>query len=305
MAYLTDYKYYENDGNEPEYENWGSYQYSSLHDIVNNFMLMYVGDDKLVNNIQRHIVLFHAKRAIQELNYDAMKETKVVELSVWDDLKIVLPPDFINWVRLSIYKDGLLRPLTENYKANYATSYLQDNDARVLFDSDGGVLKGSSMVDYERITKLNKTEYLGEGAMSGHHGYEQDGSWYFDYEVGSRFGINTETANANPTFSIDKRNGVINFSSDMSDEIVVIEYISDGMANGDDDMINVNKLFEEYVYAYIRYMILSSKFNVQEYIVNRSRKEKTALLRNAKIRISNMHPGRLLMSARGQNKMLK
>ena len=77
------------------------------------------------------------------------------------------------------------------------------------------------------------------------------------------------------------------------------------MEGGDIASISVNKLFEEYVYAYVKYAILTSKLNVQEYIVNRARKEKSALLRNAKIRISNIHPGRLLMNLRGQDKWIK
>ena len=44
---------------------------------------------------------------------------------------------------------------------------------------------------------------------------------------------------------------------------------------------------------------------MQEYIINRAKKEKSALLRNAKIRLSNIHPGRLLMNLRGQDKWLK
>ena len=55
MAYINDYTYYENTGNPfTEQENWGSYQYVSLDDIVNNFMLMYVGNDKLVNNVEKY-----------------------------------------------------------------------------------------------------------------------------------------------------------------------------------------------------------------------------------------------------------
>jgi hypothetical protein len=77
------------------------------------------------------------------------------------------------------------------------------------------------------------------------------------------------------------------------------------MENGNDSYVTVNKLFEDYVYAAIEFAILNSKFGVQEYVVNRARKRKSALLRNAKIRISNIHPGRLLMNLRGQNKWLK
>ena len=91
----------------------------------------------------------------------------------------------------------------------------------------------------------------------------------------------------------------------MLNENCVLEYISDGMEGGNDSLVTVNKLFEEYIYAAIKYEILNSKFNVQEYVVNRARKDKSSLLRNAKIRLSNIHPGRLLMNLRGQNKWIK
>jgi len=91
----------------------------------------------------------------------------------------------------------------------------------------------------------------------------------------------------------------------MLNENCVLEYISDGMEGGDDSQVSVNKLFEDYVYAHIEYAILNSKFNVQEYIISRARKRKTALLRNAKIRLSNIHPGKLLMNLRGANKWIK
>ena len=126
-----------------------------------------------------------------------------------------------------------------------------------------------------------------------------------DYNIGARYGLNTETANFNPTFRINKKAGVINFDSTMANEQCVLEYISDGMEGGNDSLVSVNKLFEEYLYAYVKYEILNNKFGVQEYIINRARKDKSSLLRNAKIRISDIHPGRLLMSMRGQNKWLK
>ena len=80
MTYISQYEYYDNNGNTPQDANWGSYQYVSLFDIVNNFMLMHTGNHSLVNNEERFKILFHAKRAIQELNYDAFKEIKVLEL---------------------------------------------------------------------------------------------------------------------------------------------------------------------------------------------------------------------------------
>lgn len=307
MAYISQYQYYENGGNQPEDANWGSYQYVSLHDIVNNFLLMYTGNHSLVNNEERYKIIFHAKRAVQELNYDAFKEIKVLQLTVCDQLRFVLPSDYVNWVRISLYKDGLIRPLTENIQVQSAKAYLQDNNCKILFDQNGNALEPQySELDFDRITGTQKSIYLNSGnQFDGQQGWYYEGDWYFEAGIGTRYGLNTETANRNPTFTIDKKSGVINFSSHMSGESVILEYISDGMENGDDSLITVNKLFEKYVYAYIQYEILNSKLGVQEYIVMRARKEKSALLRNAKIRLSNIHPGRLLMNLRGQNKWIK
>ena len=307
MAYISQYQYYENGGNQPEDANWGSYQYVSLFDIVNNFMLMYSGNHSLVNNEERYKILFHAKRAIQELNYDAFKEIKVLQIDVTENLRFVLPSDFVNWVRISLYKDGYLRPLNENIQTLSSRAYLQDHTGRFLFDQDGNVLEPqNSGIDLDRLNSIKKSIYLNPGSQfNNSYGWCVDGRWYFDFNMGERYGLNTETANFNPTFNIDKKAGVINFSSDMANESCILEYVSDGMENGNDSMVSVNKLFEKYVYAYIQYEILNSKLGVQEYIVSRARKERMALLRNAKIRLSNIHPGRLLMNLRGMDKMLK
>lgn len=307
MAYISDYQYYANSGNSPQDKYWGSYQYVSLFDIVNNFMLMHTGNHSLINNEERYKVLFHAKRAIQELNYDAFKEIKVLELSVVDSLRFVLPQDYVNWVRVSLYKNGYLRPLTENIQTLSSNAYLQDNKGNILFDQNGNILRPQdSNIDYDRLHKLKKSIYLNQGhQFNGQWGWCMDGIWYFDYGIGAAYGLNTETANFNPTFNIDKKAGVINFDSSMANEVCILEYISDGMENGDDSLITVNKLFEQYIYAAIKFEMLNSKLGVQEYVVNRARKERGALLRNAKIRMSNIHPGRLLMNLRGLDKTIK
>ena len=307
MAYISQYQYYENGGVQPEDANWGSYQYVSLQDIVNNFLLMYSGNHSLVNNEERYKVLFHAKRAIQELNYDAFKEVKVLELTVPDMLRYILPSDYVNWVRISLYKDGWLRPLTENIQTLSSKAYLQDNTGRILFDQYGNALSPQySEIDYDRLTHIKKSIYLNQGnQFNGQLGWNYDGMWYFEANIGTAYGLNTETANFNPTFNIDRKGGVINFDSSMSGQQCILEYVSDGMEGGDNSLITVNKLFEKYIYASIQYDILSSKLGVQEYIVARARKEKSALLRNAKIRISNIHPGRLLMNMRGLDKQIK
>ena len=305
MAYLSQYQYYENAGAAPTNANWGSYQYVSLEDIVNNFQLIHTGNHSSVNNEERFKILFHAKRAIQELNYDAFKEIKALELTVYSNLTFVLPSDYVNWVRISLYKNGWLRPLNENIQVNSAISYLQSNTGALSFNGNGTIITDASSLDTERKNGQQNSIYLNQNNASDQVADNSATGGFAEYSIGARYGLNTETANVNPTFRIDKKAGVINFDSTMLNENCVLEYVSDGMESGNDSLVTVNKLFEEYIYASIKYALLNSKFNVQEYIINRARKDKSALLRNAKIRLSNIHPGRLLMNLRGDNKWIK
>ena len=306
MAYINQKKYYTNDGTAPTDSNWGSYQYVSLDNIMTNFELMYDGNHSLVNNENRYKILFHAKRAIQELNYDAFKEIKALELTVYDDLRFVLPSDYVNWVKLYLFQGNTLRELTENIQVQSAIQYLQNSTAVFGYDGDNNVGTIESTLDKSRADGSLNSIYLNQNNEVDENGncIDCDGDIY-NSRIGARYGLNTETANINPTFTIDKKAGVINFDSTMANRQCVLQYISDGMENGDDSQISVNKLFEDYIYAYIQYALLNSKFGVQEYIVNRARKNKQALLRNAKIRLSNIHPSRLLMNMRGEDKWIK
>ena len=56
---------------DPElYYNYGGYSYVTLDDIVNNFLVGYVGEGKLIPSVKRTDVMFHAKRGLQEFSYD-------------------------------------------------------------------------------------------------------------------------------------------------------------------------------------------------------------------------------------------
>jgi hypothetical protein len=304
MAYIDQQKYYTNDGAAPTESNWGSYQYISLAEIITNFQLMYDGNHSLVNNENRYKILFHTKRAIQELNYDAFKEIKALELQIYDDLRFILPSDYVNWVKLYMLKDNVLRELTENIQVQSAISYLQTNTDVFTYDGSNNATIVTSTLDTDRKDGSLRSIYLNQNNEQSADPECQDCNQDL-YRIGARYGLNTETANFNPTFTIDKKAGVINFDSTMANQQCVLQYISDGMENGNNVDIQVNKLFEEYVYAYVKYAILNSKFGVQEYIVNRAKKDKQALLRNSKIRLSNIHPSRLVMNLRGGNKWIK
>ena len=95
----------------------------------------------------------------------------------------------------------------------------------------------------------------------------------------------------------------MSFSSDLKDKIIILEYISDGLAY-DQDM-KVPKLAEEAVYAYIIHAILATRINQPEYIIQRLRREKSAKLRNAKIRLSDIKSNEFVQIMRGKSKWLK
>ena len=54
-------QYYDNSN------GFGGYQFISLHDIISQFKVAYVGEDKIISKISRTDVAFHAQRALQEL----------------------------------------------------------------------------------------------------------------------------------------------------------------------------------------------------------------------------------------------
>ena len=277
MPYLNEFQYYENSGATPADANWGEYQYISLEDIVRNYKLMYTGNQELVNNVDGYKIMFHAKRAIQELNYDAFKEIKSLELNVGENLRFILPRDYVNFVRISVLREGILYPLQQNTQVLGTTSYLQDVDSEIILDGSG------------RTTEV-------ESDLEGAGGVRL-------FSVGE--GADAMFSNSNPQYVIDKASGVINFTSGMSGEVCLIEYISDGMEGGVDSQVKVNKMFEDFIYAYISYVILDSKLGVQEYVVRRASKKRSALLRNARIRMSDINPAHLLQSLRSQGNMIK
>lgn len=316
--YKTGQEYYDNNGQQPNEKNHGENQYISLKELVDNFILMNTGEGEILSRVKPFKVLFYAKRAIQELNYDAAKELRVIQRDIGPDLKFPFPQDYVNWVRVSWFKDGVLYKLGENADINFAKEYVQDNNFQLVFAQTGEpTYLEKSRLDQARLDDNLFSQYLNPSSQfHGSNGFFIDGMWHFTPQFGGRYGLNTETANANPTFRVNRRGGTLELDSRMSGESCVLEYISDGLEyryeniNGaptafrNDEAVRIHKFFESYVYAYIEYELLSSRTGIQEYIVNRSRRKMHSLLRNARIRV-NINPGELLMKMRGQHNHLK
>jgi hypothetical protein len=252
---------------------WGEYQYVTLTELVNNFITNMVGDDKLLSNVKRYNVLYHMKRGISELSYDALKDIRNVELEIGDTLSVPLPIDYISYVRVSVVgDDGTLQPLAINNKTTIARSYLQDHQYNILFDQDGYPLEATPSVVENNFSGSTYIKVPSDEAKG-------------NYTVSASPNFNFDTSqNGNGTFVIDKRTGRMNFSSNIFSKIVVIEYISDGL-EGDPEFISVHKFAEQALYEYVKYMILNNKYGVQEYVINRAKRDYNSALQNAKIRL--------------------
>ena len=80
-------------------ENYGSYQFTSINDVINNFMIAYVGEDKIISKIKRTDVAFYAQRAIAEFSFDTLPSEKALEIAIGPALYMILPQDYVNHVR--------------------------------------------------------------------------------------------------------------------------------------------------------------------------------------------------------------
>jgi len=93
------------------------------------------------------------------------------------------------------------------------------------------------------------------------------------------------------------------FSSNLKDQLIILEYISDGLAYDLDSKIP--KMAEEALYQHIAYSILSTKIGVPEYVIRRYKNTRFAALRNAKIRLSNIKLDTFIQNMRGKSKWIK
>tara|TARA_R100001594_G_scaffold38169_1_gene68967 strand:+ start:1219 stop:2376 length:1158 start_codon:yes stop_codon:yes gene_type:complete len=288
-----------------KWANYGGYSYIKMKDIINNFMVGYVGENKLIPHVKRTDILFHAQRGLQEFSYDTLKSIKSQELTVPDSLSLIIPQDYVNYVRLSWVDDyGVQHPIypVNNLTDNPYTVPVQDETGTPTQDGLGGNVESSSITD-ERWRTAN--DRLINGNLTWDEFYNASVyDWRWDkLAYGQRYGLEPQTSQRNGWFNINEREGKFSFSSNLKSRLIILEYISDGLSI-DYDM-RVPKMAEEAIYMHIAYSILSTRSNVQEYIVQRFKRDRRAALRNAKIRLSNIKLGEITQVMRGKSKWIK
>ena len=287
--------------------NYGGYSYVKLNDIINTFIATYVGTGKLIPSVKRTDVIFHAKRGLQEFSYDTLKSIKSQEVTITPSLSMVIPQDYVNYVRLSwIDAYGIKHIIypSDNLTIKPTDVPLQTVNGDFIQDGYGSNTQGTSETS-ARWDKLNQRRLSGgfDAYQDGVENYYGDNYMFGHQQLGMRYGALPETTQVNGYFTMNPARGTISFSSDMNGRTVVLEYISDGLAYDTDS--KVPKMAEEAMYMHIAYSILAGRSGVQEYIVQRFKKDRRAQLRNAKIRLSDIKLDQIVRIMRNKSKQIK
>lgn len=283
--------------------NLGDYRYISLKNIVSNFMIGYVGDGKLINTVKRSEVLFQAKRCIQEFNYDIGRVEKIQEFEVPPSLSIAMPQDYVNYVRFSWVDNAGIEHMIYPSKITSRPSHaiLQDSDYDYLFSANGDLLITEALTQ-DRFSNFDVNNLSGS-LNSNDYWYNALYHGEKISHLGGRYGLEPELAQENGVFIVDEVNGKIGFSSNLKDKLITFKYISDGL--GTDKEMKIHKLAEDAVYKSILFNLLSTRAGIQEFVINRYRKERRAAMRNAKIRLSNLKIGEITQVMKGKSKQIK
>jgi hypothetical protein len=128
--------------------NFGGYQFVSLTDIINQFMFVYVGEDKIIPKARRVDVAFHAQRALAELSFDTFKSFKAQEIVVPATLQMILPQDYVNYTKISWVDSAgikhLLYPMSKT--SNPSSNPLQDSVGDFTLQAVGALDLSSSEI---------------------------------------------------------------------------------------------------------------------------------------------------------------
>jgi len=289
---------------EALWNSHGSYEYTRLSDVIDNFLIAYVGAGKIITSVKRSDVVFHARRGLQEFSYDTLKSIKSSELTVPSSLSLTIPQDYVNYVSLG-WVDGLgvLHPMypTNNLNQSPYRTPAQDDLGNPIQDSNDSNTEGTSQMD-ATWDKTNPRLISG-GFTNDTQGANVLNRSIYDGALGQRYGQDPVTSQSNGWFKINEREGTFSFTSNLANKLILLQYISDG--NAYDLDARIPKMAEDALYAHITHAILATSANTQEYLVQRFKRERSAKLRNAKIRLSNIKISEITQVMRGKSKWLK
>lgn len=277
--------YYENE------DNWGDYAFVALEDIVNNFTQNYTGDSSLLGYVPRSKIIYQAKQGIKQFTFEALRQIKVVELELGETNDVILPPNYVSYVRISWVDKvtGQIHPMSLNKNTQIGTAYLQDNKADILFDNEGEILEGTTAMEaFANALPSYPIEDFESYPLNG-FGCRGD---YTRYGVSTLWNLDT-SRNFNGTFTINNQR--IHFGSDSHERIILLEYVSDGLDMLESE-IKCHKMVEQALYSYIHRQLTLSSIRVSDYEKRNIKKEYDTQYRNARVKMLAIKPTEFLQS---------
>ncbi len=136
---------------------FGEYQFVSLNDVVDQFMVVYVGEGKLINKVSRVDVGFWAQRALAELSFDTLKSIKSQQINLPPSLTMVLPADYVNYTHISWVDDkGIKHPIYKTTQTSNPFQIAQEEEG-VYFFGDNSQLVQNGDLDFNFTDDFSTT----------------------------------------------------------------------------------------------------------------------------------------------------
>ena len=207
----------------------------TLDEIIQNLLI-----DEGKNSEAEYLRYFNiALRGLKELNMDAGKDIKSIELTVLSNGSVDFPADYVGYTKLG------------------------------RIDSDGRVhVLG---VDRRRVRKttFQSTSIINSTDSDDYFIFK---NFMFNGNLGSIYGIGGGN-NAVGYYTEDRKNNRFIFNGGLKGKRIVLEYITDGSSDEPNGEINVDPYLEEALMAFIYWRSIQRKRGIQQFEKESARRE--------------------------------
>ena len=267
-------------------ENYGSYQFYKLSDVIDSLMLEVQADtDSFLKGVDRFLMKKYAVAGLRDMAFSGAGDVHILEITIGTNLQFILPQNYVDYLRVSVIgRDCRLEVLDLNGRIHLGQAYLQDNSDKIIFDSDG------EPIEVDGNNAFNKPHKVYEfGNRYGE--YIRNDHYAHDYNIN----VDTSKFTRHGEFNIDKRRGIMMFSSNLAGRDIVIEYISDGIDEKvlDEKPITFHKYYKEALEDYIYHRAIARKRNVPFNEKQRANAKYKTSKHKAVLLMANLDPQRI------------
>lgn len=252
---INDQEYYEG------VEHWGEEMFTNLKSIIDNILIT-ADDDSYFKHAKYFRASIFGKEIIKELNVDVKSKDKAISIQLHPTRIFPFPRYMTNWSRIGVI-NSCDKMTVLNINNNPVThDYLQDHEWELLYDDESNVLRGADFDAQKGECCLTVSCCSGTCNCS-------DCSCCTSCPDCSCDSCTSCTSCQDDKFkdSWVKENtagSYFEFSDDLVDEIIVIEFQSAGLDTIDDCDIKVHHYLENTVKRGIQKELLMGKRNVPD-----------------------------------------